>query len=43
MRRYFLILMVIALVIVAYETFKPQPAFPSANAASAAAVTTTIR
>lgn len=31
MRRLTMILFVIALIIVAFETFKPQPPFPSSN------------
>lgn len=31
MRRLTMIVFVIALIIVAFETFKPQPSFPSSN------------
>jgi hypothetical protein len=39
MRRFTLILFVIALIIVAYETFKPQAPFPTPSPTSFAAQT----
>ncbi|MCL6636383.1 MAG: hypothetical protein K6T26_00425 [Alicyclobacillus sp.] len=37
MRKFFLVLFVICLVIVAFETFRPQPPFPKVNTSFAGA------
>jgi len=39
MRKFWMFIFVIALIIVAFETFRPQPAFPGADVVGALAQT----